>query len=88
MDAQITEAAISTAPENKPLNLKEAAEFLGFKPSYIYNLVHFGKITAYKPGGKILYFRQEDLERFVFRNKKTADFELADKAETILNGDR
>jgi excisionase family DNA binding protein len=77
-----------TETAQKPLNLKEAAEFLGFKPSYIYNLVHFGKLTAYKPCGKILYFKQSDLEKFVFRNKKTADFELAEQAETILNGTR
>jgi excisionase family DNA binding protein len=73
-----------TETVQKPLNLKEAAEFLGFKPSYIYNLVHFGRLTVYKPNGKVLYFKQEDLERFVFRNKKTADFELADRADRIL----
>jgi excisionase family DNA binding protein len=70
----------------KPLNLKEAAAFLGLKPSYIYNLVHFGHLTAYKPSGKILYFKQEDLERFVFRNKKTANYELADQADRMLAG--
>jgi excisionase family DNA binding protein len=71
----------------KPLNVREAADFLGLKPSYIYNLVHFGKLTAYKPGGKVLFFRQEDLERFVFRNKKAADFELAEEADRRLTGD-
>jgi excisionase family DNA binding protein len=72
----------------KPLNVQEAAAFLGFKPSYIYNLVHYGKLPAYKPGGKILFFKQSDLERFAFRNKKAADFEIAEKAEAILNGAR
>jgi excisionase family DNA binding protein len=70
----------------RPLNVQEAAAFLGFKPSYIYNLVHFGKLAAYKPGGKILFFKQSDLEAYIFRNRKAADFELADQAETILNG--
>jgi excisionase family DNA binding protein len=74
-----------TETVQKPLNVQQAAEFLGLKPSYVYNLVHYGRLTAYKPSGKILYFRQEDLERFAFHNKKTADFELAEKAETILN---
>jgi excisionase family DNA binding protein len=71
----------------KPLNVQEAAAFLGLKPSYVYNLVHYGKLTAYKPGGKILFFKQEDLERFAFRNKKAADFELEAQAESILHGD-
>jgi excisionase family DNA binding protein len=33
-----------------PLNLKEAAEWLKVSPSYIYYLVHYGKLPAYKPG--------------------------------------
>jgi excisionase family DNA binding protein len=77
-----------TGMVQKPLNVQEAAAFLGFKPSYIYNLVHYGKLPAYKPGGKILFFKQSDLERFAFRNKKAADFEIAEKAEAILNGAR
>jgi excisionase family DNA binding protein len=68
----------------KPLTLKEAAVFLGLKPSYVYNLVHFGKLSAYKPGGKILFFKQEELERYAFRNKKVSDDELAEQAERIL----
>jgi excisionase family DNA binding protein len=72
----------------RPLNLKQAAEFLGLKPSYIYNLVHFGKLAAYKPGGKILFFKQSDLEAYIFRNRQAADFELEDRAESILNGGR
>ncbi|GHV79459.1 phage DNA-binding protein excisionase [Spirochaetia bacterium] len=72
----------------KPLNLQQAAEFLGFKPSYVYNLVHFKKLTAYKPGGKVLFFKQEDLEKFVFQGKQTADFELAEQADKVLSGDR
>jgi excisionase family DNA binding protein len=73
-----------TKTAQKPLNVQEAAAFLGFKPSYIYNLVHFGRLTAYKPGGKILLFKQSDLEKFAFRNKKSADFELSEQADTIL----
>jgi excisionase family DNA binding protein len=75
-----------TETVQKPLNLKEAAAFLGLKPSYIYNLVHYGKLTAYKPGGKVLFFKQEDLERFVYRNRQAADFELAEQADEILTG--
>jgi excisionase family DNA binding protein len=77
-----------TETVQKPLNLKEAAAFLGLKPSYIYNLVHFGKLTAYKPGGKILFFKQSDLERFVYRNRQAADFELAKRANEILAGNK
>jgi excisionase family DNA binding protein len=68
---------------HKPLSITEAASFLGYKKSYLYNMVHHGKLTAYKPGGKILFFKQEDLERFAFRNKKTANFELAEQTAIL-----
>ena len=68
--------------ENKPLSVREAAEFLNFKPCYIYNLVHFGKLTAYKPGGKKLLFKQCDIEKFAYGNRHGGRAETADK---ILN---
>jgi excisionase family DNA binding protein len=77
-----------TETMQRPLNLQQAAEFLGFKPSYVYNLVHYRKLTAYKPGGKVLFFKQEDLENFVSQGKQTADFELAEQADKMLAGDR
>jgi len=69
----------------KPLNLKQAADFLGLRPSYIYNLVHFGKLVVYKPGGKVLYFKRSDLEEYAFRKRQAADYELQEKANDILN---
>ena len=66
----------------KPLNVQGAADFLGLKPSYIYNLVFDGKLTAYKPGGKMLLFKVSDLEAYAFRNKIGGHSERAD---SILN---
>ena len=66
----------------KPLNVEQAAEFLGLKPSYIYNLVFFGKLTAYRPGGKRLLFKVSDLERYAYGNKVGGHSE---RANTILN---
>jgi excisionase family DNA binding protein len=72
----------------KPLSIEEAAQFLGFKKSYIYNLVYFKKIPCYRPGGKRLFFKREDLERFAYRNRQAADFELAERADQILVGNK
>jgi excisionase family DNA binding protein len=66
----------------KPLNVQQAAEFLGLKPSYIYNLIYYGKLTAYRPGGKMLLFKVSDLEAYAFRNKIGGRSEIAD---SILN---
>jgi len=65
-----------------PLNIEQAAAFLGLKPSYIYNLVFFGKLTAYKPGGKRLFFKPSDLEKYAYGNKVSGHSE---RASEILN---
>ena len=65
-----------------PLNVKQAAAYLGLKPSYIYNLVFYGKLTAYKPGGKRLIFKISDLEKYAYGNK-IGDY--SDRADAILN---
>jgi excisionase family DNA binding protein len=69
----------------KPLNVTEAAEFLGLKPSYIYKLIHLGRIPHYKPTGGRVFFKQEELEQFIFRGRSAADYELQERAEQVLN---
>ena len=66
----------------KPLNVKQAAEFLDLKPSYVYNLVFYGKLTAYKPGGKKLLFQISDLEKYAYGKKVGGH---SDRADSILN---
>jgi excisionase family DNA binding protein len=66
----------------KPLNVQQAAEFLSLKPSYIYNLVFYGKLTAYKPSGKKLLFKVSDLEKYAYGNRIGGHSE---QAESILN---
>ena len=66
----------------KPLNVEQAAEFLNLKTSYVYNLVHFGKLKAYKPNGKRLFFKVSELEKFAFSNAVGG---FTDRASAILN---
>jgi excisionase family DNA binding protein len=66
----------------KPLSVQQAAEFLGLKPSYIYNLVFYGKLTAYRPGGKKLLFKVSDLEKYAYGKPVGGHSE---RANVILN---
>jgi excisionase family DNA binding protein len=66
----------------RPLNVQGAAEFLGLKPSYIYNLVFSKKLAAYKPGGKRLLFKISDLEAYAYSNGVGNH---SDRADKILN---
>ncbi len=74
--------------EGKPVTIDEASAYTGLAKSYIYKLTHLGKIPYYRPNGGRLYFKPEDLEAFVFRGRKAADYELGDRAEAILTGRR
>jgi excisionase family DNA binding protein len=66
----------------KPLNVQEAAEFLGLKVSCVYNLIHYKKLTGHRPGGKKLVFKLSDLENYLYRNQVGNN---SDRANTILS---
>ena len=76
---------MDTPELNGPLNLFRAAEYLGIAKGTLYQLVHYKKIAYYKPSGKLLYFRKEDLDAYAFQCRVSADFEVNHKAEAILN---
>jgi excisionase family DNA binding protein len=66
----------------KPLTVEQSADFLNLKPSYIYNLVFYGKLTAYRPGGKRLLFKVSDLEKYAYRNQVG---DHSERVDSILN---
>jgi len=49
------------------LNFAEVCEYTGFKASFLYKLTSTGQIPHYKPYGKILFFRREEIEEFLTR---------------------
>jgi len=59
----------------KPISVDEAVAFTGLSRYYIYKLIHQKKIPHYKPNGGRVFFKQEELEAFIFRNRKGADYE-------------
>jgi len=67
---------------NEPLDVRAAAAFLKVKPGTIYNLVFYGELKAYKPGGKKLLFKMTDLEAYAFKKQRGGRQETAEK---ILN---
>ena len=74
--------------EEKPLSFDEACKYLDISKSFLYKLTHKSQITHFKPNGKKLYFKKSDLNNWLFRNKKTSQQELEQKAidYTMLRG--
>ena len=56
------------------LDLKQAAEYLKLKPTYLYSLIHQKKLPYYKPNGKRVYFNKAELNNWVNDSRiKTSD---------------
>lgn len=61
--------------EKKFLTAREAAQYLGYSPSYIYKLMQRKKIPYHQPAGKNgkAVFRCEELETWVEQGKQAKD---------------
>jgi excisionase family DNA binding protein len=77
-----------TRLEGAPFTLGEAAHYLGLSRSFLYKLTSQGKIAHFKPAGGKLYFKLEDLDGYLFRGRRAADYELAKKADAVVNRGR
>lgn len=51
------------------LSFNEATIYLDVSASYLYKCTSQGRITHFKPNNKLIYFRKEDLDHFLQRNK-------------------
>ena len=47
------------------LNLDEAAAYLGISKSTLYKHTSVGNIAFYKPSGKLISFKKEDLDKWL-----------------------
>ena len=51
------------------ISFTEACEYLDLSPSYLYKLTANRKVPFYIPNGKKLYFKREELDKWLTRNK-------------------
>ena len=66
------------------LSLKEAAKYLGISKSTLYKMTFDNRIIHYKPAGKLIYFKKEDLEQYLFKYKVKSNDELEADIESKL----
>ena len=65
---------------NDPIRIREAARYLGVSTSTLYKLTASRKIFFHKPGGKLIYFKKEDLDEYIFHNEFLEDLAAEDRA--------
>jgi len=54
----------------KVLNFKEAMAYLGLSKSTLYKHTHNMTVPCYKPNGKLIYFKREELDDWMLSNKQ------------------
>jgi len=71
------------------INIKQVEQLTKFTTSYIYKLVFLKKIPCYKPMGKKgkVLFRESEIFDFINRSKQSADYEVSENADALLNGE-
>ncbi len=70
--------------EKTILNFTELATYTGLSKSYLYKLSADGRLPAYKPFGKCLFFDIAEVEAWLKQNPLLNDSLLETKASTIV----
>lgn len=69
------------------LNLKEAARYLDISTGHLYKLVEGRFIAHFKPRGKKIYFRKDDLDEWLQRNRIETVTTMDASANLLLKRD-
>lgn len=64
------------------LTFDEGCRYCGISPSSMYKHTSANRIPHYKPEGKLIYFKREELDNWMLRNRNSSTNELEDLASS------
>ena len=70
--------------QKEVMNLAEAHAYLNISASHMYKLTSQKLIPHFCPQGKKLYFRREELDQWLLRNRQDSNDEIENKAANYL----
>jgi excisionase family DNA binding protein len=70
--------------QKEVLNLTEAHAYLNISASHMYKLTSQKLIPHFCPQGKKLYFRREELDQWLLRNRQDSSEEIETRAANYL----
>ncbi len=69
------------------LTFKEATDYLGISESSLYKLTSSCAITFYKPNGGKIYFKREDLDKWMLQNEVKSVTQREEELTAKFTGD-
>ena len=85
---KLTEIADKLSEQNilqkAVLNLNEASKYLDISPSHLYKLTSTRQIPHFCPQGKKLYFKREELDQWLQRNRQASTDEIEKMAADYI----
>lgn len=66
------------------LTFDETCEYLNVSSSFIYKLTSNHLIPCYQPNGKKLYFKRQELDEWLLRNRKSDNEEIEKTASNYI----
>ena len=67
------------------LNFSEVKLYTNLSESYLYELTSSGSIPCYKPNGKQLYFKKQEIEDWLLSNRKATNIEIDELASSHIS---
>ena len=67
------------------LNFSEVKSYTNLSESYLYQLTIYVGIPCYKPNGKKLYFKKQEIEDWLLSNRKATNIELDELASSHIS---
>ena len=67
------------------LNFSEVKLYTNLSKSYLYELTSSGGIPCYKPNGKQLYFKKQEIEDWLLSNRKVTNIEIDELASSHIS---
>ncbi len=65
-------------------NTEETSLYLSLSIHYIRRLAREKQLPSYKPNGKCIYFKLEDLDNYLLNNKRISNKKIMEKATKYL----
>ncbi len=70
------------------LNFNEACKYLDVSPSHLYKLTSTKQVPHFCPQGKKHYFRRDELDTWLQRNRQSADNNPTDADDLVIRSRR